>query len=352
LTKYYENINILLTKEQGADKYVRINYFSRNKLLISVVIFLFIIFVPRNISATEMFTVDRVNFRTAPSLTADIMTTLDIGTMVAETERRGEWSAVTVNGSEGFVANEFLGSKEAAEALLSERTPNKESLSNVNFRTAPSLEAGIMEVLPLGTRVTELEKQGEWSAVFANGTFGYIFNEFLGEIGQSQRITSPPPQAERVIVQEIPREIVTEFNGASQLTTVELLDWWAAKDIITVGANALVTDVRTGMQYYVRSFSNGVHADVETITERDTQTMLTTYGGSWDWSPRPIWVTVNGRTLAASINGVPHGGGINNENGMDGQVCIHFRGSVTNNGNRSHEADHQNAIMEAWNAAQ
>lgn len=78
--------------------------------------------------------------------------------------------------------------------------------------------------------------------------------------------------------------------------------------------------------------------------------MLQTYGGRWDWDPRPVYVTINGRTIAGSINGMPHGGGVNSENGMSGQVCIHFRGSTVHNGNTSFARDHQNAITEAWNA--
>lgn len=197
------------------------------------------------------------------------------------------------------------------------------TLDRVNFRTGPSLSADVISVISPGTFVEELERLDEWSTVDYNGTTGYIFNEYLGT-----------------------RERYDEIKSSQ----AELLNWSEAKDVFIIGTDALITDVRTGLQYYVRSFSNGLHADVEPVTVEDTQIMLATYGGRWDWDTRPIWVTINGRTLAASINGMPHGGGINSNNGMDGQVCIHFVGSRTHNGNKSHENDHQNSIMEAWNA--
>jgi peptidoglycan hydrolase-like protein with peptidoglycan-binding domain len=133
---------------------------------------------------------------------------------------------------------------------------------------------------------------------------------------------------------------------------VEYLEWSKVRGIFSIGAKAEVYDVRSGITYYVKSFSNGKHADVEPITTDDTALLKKTFGGVWQWSPRPVWVTVNGRKLAGSINGMPHGGGVNNSNGMSGQVCIHFKGSSTHNGNAAFGQLHQTAALEAWNAAQ
>ena len=140
-------------------------------------------------------------------------------------------------------------------------------------------------------------------------------------------------------------------ENAKASNGVELTRWADAKTIMKVGVKAKVYDVRTGTVYYVKSFSNGRHADVEPVTKEDTALLKSTYGGVWNWNPRPVWVTINGHTMAASINGMPHGGGVNNDNGMDGQVCLHFLGSSTHNGNKSFSQLHQDGVMEAWNAA-
>jgi len=132
---------------------------------------------------------------------------------------------------------------------------------------------------------------------------------------------------------------------------VELIRWQDVKSIIGIGRTAKVYDIRTGVTYNVRSFSNGNHADVEPVTVEDTEALKHTFGGTWSWTPRPVWVTVNGRTIAASINGMPHGGGVNNSNGMNGQICLHFLGSSTHNNNHEYTQLHQDTVNQAWAAA-
>jgi len=298
------------------------------------------------LGSRDAVTSDKVNFRKAPSLNAEIIETLPIGTRVTETEALADgWSAVVYNGSEGFIFSEYL---------LGE-TPSRDvvTLDKVNFRKAPSLDADIIETLSAGTSVKESFKLDEgWSAVSYGGVDGYIFNEYLGSRETyNNSLSVGAIKASETPKSETARSDANVTYNEVAASGVELLDWGTAKGLFTIGVDALVTDVWTGKQYYVRSFSNGNHADVEPVTEADTQTMLATYGGVWSWNTRPIWVTINGRTLAASINGMPHGGGVNNNNGMNGQICIHFRGSRTHNGNKSHENDHQASVTAAWNAA-
>jgi hypothetical protein len=294
----------------------------------------------------EMYTADKVNLRTAPSTDAESIKFLPLGTLVYETARRADgWSSVVYNGTPAYIFSEYL----------YEETPKREmlTLDKVNLRTRPSLDSDIIQVLSAGTSVEESKRLEEgWSYVSYGGKSGYMFNEFLGsretytnsvKVGGIKSSATPKSETVR-----------SEINGPIReisASGVELLDWGTAKGIFSIGVNALVTDVWSGRQYYVRSFSNGNHADVEPVTQQDTNTMLATYGGTWSWNTRPIWVTINGRTMAASISGQPHGGGVNSSNGMNGQVCIHFRGSRTHNGNRSHENEHQASVTAAWNAA-
>jgi len=51
------------------------------------------------------------------------------------------------------------------------------------------------------------------------------------------------------------------------------------------------------------------------------------------------------------MSGMPHGGFNSLNNGLTGHFCLHFYGSRTHNGNRSHERDHQNRVQEAFRAA-
>jgi len=201
--------------------------------------------------------------------------------------------------------------------------------ANLNLRTQPSTSSTRIMTVPRGTVIWVKDfLDYEWFSVTHSGMTGYMYATYLVEHNAS-----------------------ATFTETSSVGTVELLYWSEAREILTVGTPATIIDVRTGITYRVASFSNGRHADVETLTAEDTAAMLRAFGGRWNWEPRPILVVVNGRTLAASINGMPHAGSTNHNNNMNGHVCIHFRGSRTHNGNSRHERDHQNAITEAFNTA-
>ena len=210
---------------------------------------------------------------------------------------------------------------------------------NVNLRTGPSTNNEIIELLDAGT-VIELHSfdPNTWSHVRANGKMGYISSQFI------------IAQWEFEEQQLVDAGLFVYPTAPSHLGTIELLPWSEVRRIWPVGTVAQITDVRTGLVYNVRNMSNGNHADVETVTQNDTSIMNRTYGGVWSWATRPIIVSVNGRHIAASINGMPHAGSTISGNGMNGHVCIHFQGSRTHNGNQRHTQDHQNSVREAFNA--
>ena len=108
-----------------------------------------------------------------------------------------------------------------------------------------------------------------------------------------------------------------------------------------------VFDLLTGITYYVASFSNGNHADVETLTIHDTESLFAAAGGQ-SWDGRPVWVTVNGRTIAAAIHSMPHDISTINDNGLNGHICLHFYGSLTHN---TRQPVHASVITQAYAAS-
>jgi len=288
-----------------------------------------------------------VNFRSSPVVDPEnFIEVLPLGTRVTVTEVLSDgWSAVLYNGTSGYIKSEFL----------SDSAPKLErfTLEKVRFRTGPSESADIMETLPAGTAIMELGRLDEgWSLVSYNGKTGYIFNEFIGT-KEAYNNNSKSSSSSSSPAREVSRSAANVTYNEISASGIELVDWQSVKSkgLFPIGVNATVHDVWTGIKYNIRSFSNGNHADVEPVTTQDTENMKKTYGGQWSWDTRPVWVTINGRTYAASISGMPHGGGVISGNGMDGQVCLHFRGSLTHNGNRSHENEHQASVTAAWNAA-
>jgi len=116
------------------------------------------------------------------------------------------------------------------------------------------------------------------------------------------------------------------------------------------GKTATITVVATGAQFNVYRGNKTLHADVTPVSAADVATMKSTYGGSWSWARCPIWVTIDGTTYAASMNGMPHEKDYVPSSGFGGHFCVHFYGSK-GHGTGAVDKDHQAAISFAYNAA-
>lgn len=132
----------------------------------------------------------------------------------------------------------------------------------------------------------------------------------------------------------------------------EALDWWTqAQYVIPIGTDFEVVDFNTGKSFNARRTTGANHSDTETLTLEDTNKMKEIWGGSFSWTSRPVLIKVNGRTIAASMSGMPHAGndaaaasawtswrsggygaGTNYDwiknNGMEGHLDIHFLNST------------------------
>ena len=136
----------------------------------------------------------------------------------------------------------------------------------------------------------------------------------------------------------------TNYRERELPESVVLSHWSEVKPILPLHAQLKIVDVYTGITYYVASFSNGNHADVETITAHDTalffESRKVRFGG------RPVWVTIGGTTYAAALYDEVHGGSTIPDNDMDGQICLHFLGST--NHNRTNDEAQRTWVLQAY----
>jgi peptidoglycan hydrolase-like protein with peptidoglycan-binding domain len=142
-----------------------------------------------------------------------------------------------------------------------------------------------------------------------------------------------------------------EAQKPQQSGDVWLVDWFDGMNKIMGKMTPFkVIDVRTGISWNMQRFGGYTalwHADVETVTKDDTKKMTEAWGGELNPSRRPVWVMYDGKYYAASLMGFVHNTGPTSSNGMDGQVCLHFRGSKIHGSGHIDEA-HQACIMEAF----
>ena len=135
-------------------------------------------------------------------------------------------------------------------------------------------------------------------------------------------------------------------SGSTKYKT-EVLDWYKdnVSRVIPKNARFTVKDVATGRTFEMRRWSGGDHMDAEPVSDEDTETLKSIYGGDWSWRRRAILIKYNGHVYAASMNGMPHGTStISND--FDGHLCIHFKNSKTH-GSDKVDPDHQDAVQKA-----
>jgi len=122
----------------------------------------------------------------------------------------------------------------------------------------------------------------------------------------------------------------------------KLIAWNEAKKIVTRKSFFTITDLETGLSFRVQRRAGSSHADVQPVSREDSKLMKQIYGGSWSWDRRAIVVTKDNMRIAASMNGMPHGGDGIPDNGFKGHFCVHFLNSTSH---RSDTPDPAHQLM-------
>jgi hypothetical protein len=133
-----------------------------------------------------------------------------------------------------------------------------------------------------------------------------------------------------VILSAYGSSVFAEEEGVS--FQIEMLPWEKVNGILPKFSKFTVLDVETGKKFKVQRRAGSHHADVQPLTAKETKIMKSIYGGKWSWKRRAIIVIHGDQWIAASMHGMPHGGGAL-KNNFRGHFCIHFYGSTTHRTN-------------------
>jgi peptidoglycan hydrolase-like protein with peptidoglycan-binding domain len=222
-----------------------------------------------------------------------------------------------------------------------------------------------------GEQVKQLQEKLKELGYFNLGSTGYygsITQKAVKEFQRDKGLFVDGVVGKRTIEALYQGGSTINSRGAS--LTGELMSWFdQGEKIFHLGANVVVTDIKTGKSFHARRTGGYNHADTETLTKKDTDILREIYGGVWSWERRAVVVTVGDRRIAASMTGMPHAGrddqperqfvynrsggygsGINYDsikgNGMDGHFDIHFLNSRTHGTNRVDEM-HSKMVLRA-----
>lgn len=147
------------------------------------------------------------------------------------------------------------------------------------------------------------------------------------------------------IDEQLHEQLNAYFHSLNEIHFGRSLDWSEVDLIIPLYSTFKVTDLDSGLQFKAQRRAGSGHADAQPVSRQDTNIMKQIYGGKWSWNRKAILITYDDQTIAASMHGMPHGGGALS-NGFPGHFCIHFNNSVTHR-TKSVDLSHQVMVHKA-----
>ncbi len=137
-------------------------------------------------------------------------------------------------------------------------------------------------------------------------------------------------------------------------SSVKCLYWYTeVKPNISNGNYLTVFDPSTNLQWTLRVYSRGHHADCEPLTATDTAIMFKAFGYVNTWTPKAVYVKLpSGTWTLATMHNVPHLSGSIKDNDFDGHLCVHFLRTLEEceANDPNYGITHQKAIRAAWKA--
>ncbi|MDL2317914.1 peptidoglycan-binding protein [Eubacteriales bacterium OttesenSCG-928-A19] len=314
--------------------------------------------------------------RRSPNTSAEALRCAANGEKLIILREEGDWYYVQYNEVvSGYVAKKYVSkSKSTSSGSSTSGTSTSKSSTGSSSTGSESSPSSISELgkAPASTKrgdrgndVLKLQQAlkivGHYSGKL-DGIFGEQ-TEVAVKKFQSARGLSKDGVAGKVTIRTLFGQDASGTTSGSSTTDtssstssvsssgVETIDWNnGGSSIIPRGATFTIKDTRTGTTIKVKNLYGSNHLDAEPLDSNETAKLKQVYGGEWSWDRRPILVNYNGRVIAASMNGMPHGEQSIYDNNFDGQFCIHFTNSKTH-GSSKVDPDHQASVGEAAKAS-
>lgn len=309
--------------------------------------------------------------RKSPNTSADALRCATNGEQLIILKEEGDWYYVKYNSVvSGYVAKKFVSTTKPSTSSGTTSSTSGGSTSGGSADALPSTVAELGKApasSKRGDRGNDVKKLQQ-----ALKILGYYSGSCDGVFGEQTEKSVMRFQDAKGLTQDGVAGKVTitllfgeEPSGTSSTLSIstgnissgggggstEMVDWFSGgNNIIPRGARFTIKDVRSGVTMKVQHLFGANHLDAEPVDSNETAKLKQVYGGEWSWNRRPILVSYNGRVIAASMNGMPHGEQSIYDNDFDGQFCIHFVNSKTH-GSGNVDADHQACISEAAKAS-
>ena len=116
--------------------------------------------------------------RSEPTIKSEALGYYRNGKQITLLEKLDGWYKVSVDGRTGYMMAKYL---KVTDAITSGTATvyNPNGNSYVNFRKGASLSSDVLSTVPVGTKITVLEKTTDWTKTEIDGVTGYISTWFL-----------------------------------------------------------------------------------------------------------------------------------------------------------------------------
>ena len=115
------------------------------------------------------------------------------------------------------------------------------------------------------------------------------------------------------------------------------VSWSEIDSLFAVGSRCQLTDLTTSTSFRIERTGGTNPAEVKPVTSEDEAAFLSIFGGTPNWSKRAVTVSIDGRRIAASLEGMPD---------ASGSSCLYFSGSKSDFFGFM-DAEHQKNIAKA-----
>jgi len=276
--------------------------------------------------------------RKSASKESKAVQTLKKGDKLEIDSATGDWYKVKAAGYSGYVMKSYVDASGKVEEKKEEKEEKGKESATESLRLGDKGNA-------VKAMQTSLKKLGFYTST-VDGVFGKGTEKAVKAFQKKNKLTQDGIAGAKTLEKLSSGDVI---ENEMQYKT-ERLNWFkGGESIIPKGASMTIKDVKTGKTFSAKRWSGANHIDAEPSTGDDTKTMKAVFGGDWSWKRRAILVKYNGHVYAASMNGMPHGSQVIDNNGFDGHFCIHFYQTKTHGTNKV-DGEHQNMVDAAMKA--
>lgn len=134
-----------------------------------------------------------VYLRSGPSKSYSAIGFYSVGTKATMVSEGKTWSYIRIGTRSGYMMTEFLTETEPynPSPIVGAPTVTSRNGKNVNLRSGPGKNYGVIRSFPVGTTLQIISRGSEWYYISISGYRGYMMKEYIRESGSPEPVYMP-----------------------------------------------------------------------------------------------------------------------------------------------------------------